>query len=185
MFLLFSISLLLVIIAILQSRQKNPDVTKWTVLALGFLYMAYDEGFQVHEDLVAVIRPLLWEGNLGIFYYAWVIPGMAVVFISALFFSKFLLRLPPITRITFLVAAACYLTGCIGFELVGGYYDELHGGFNSLPYNLISTMEEGLEMTGLIIFIYALLEYLAASTKDITFRVQPFQKKDSQDHRHF
>ena len=177
MLLLFFISLLLGIITILQSRQKNSDVTKWTILSIGFLYMAYDEGFQVHEDLVAVIRPLLGDGNLGIFYYAWVIPAMALVFVLALFFSKFLLRLPSVTRTTFLIAATCYLSGCIGFELVGGYYDELHGGFNSLTYNLISTIEESLEMTGLIIFIYALLEYLAANNENVTFRVQPFKRK--------
>lgn len=177
MLLLFFISLLLMVVTILQSRQKNPDVTKWTVLSLGFLYMTYDEGFQVHEDLVAVIRPLLWEGNLGIFYYAWVIPAMILVFILGLFFLKFLLRLPTVTRISFIIAATCYLSGCIGFELIGGYYDELHGGFNSLTYNLISTIEESLEMTGLIIFIYALLEYLAANSKEVTFRVQPFRKE--------
>lgn len=175
--LLLFISLLLTVIAILQSRLKNSDHTKWIVLSLGFLYMAYDEGFQVHEDLVAVIRPLLWEGNLGIFYYAWVIPAMILVFILGLFFLKFLLRLPTVTRVSFIVAATCYLSGCIGFELIGGYYDELHGGFNSLTYNLISTVEESLEMTGLIIFIYALLEYLAATCHKIIFRFQPFRKK--------
>ena len=167
--LLLFASLLLLLIAILQAKQKKPDVRKWMLLSLGFLYMAYDDGFQVHEDLVGIIRPLLWEGNLGVFYYAWIIPAIPLDLVLALFFKKFLFRLPVVTRNTFIIAAVCYLTGCIGFEMIGGYYDESHGGFNSLSYNMISTVEESLEMAGVIVFIYALLEYLGANRKEIRF----------------
>lgn len=169
--LLLFASFLLAGIALLQAKEKNPDVQKWVVLSLGFLYLAYDDGFHVHEDLVAVIRPLLGDGRLGIFYYAWIVPAIPLLFVLALFFRKFLFRLPPVTRNTFIVAALCYLGGCIGFEMVGGYYDEAHGGFDSLPYNMISTVEEGLEMTGVIVFIYALLEYVGASYGVLRFRL--------------
>jgi hypothetical protein len=166
-------SLLLLIIALLQAKQQKHDVSKWLILSLGFLYIAYDDGFQVHEDLVGMIRPMLWNGNLGVFYYAWIIPVIPMVFILALFFWKFLFRLPSVTRITFVLAAICYLGGSIGFEMIGGYYDELHGGFNSLTYNLISTMEETMEMIGVIIFIYGLLVYLGSNFQTVQFRCGP------------
>lgn len=168
--LLLFASFLLLLITLLQAKQKSPYVTKWATLSLGFLYMAYDDGFQVHEDLVGIIRPHLWEGNLGPFYYAWVLPALVLVIILALFFRKFLLHLPSATRNTFVLAAICYLGGCLGFEMLGGYYDESHGGFNSLTYNLISSIEEGMEMTGVILFIYALLQYLAAGWGVISFQ---------------
>lgn len=131
--------------------------------------MAYDEAFQVHEMLIVPFRGLLGNSNLGIFYYAWVIPGIAVVFTLALFFLQFLLHLPTKTRFTFLLAAALYIGGCIGFELIGGSYDELHGNDN-LTYNMISTTEESLEMAGLIVFIYALLVYVADIYTEVRFR---------------
>lgn len=169
--LMITISLILAVIAGLNVKRQMAYTSKWVVLALGFAYMAYDEGFHVHEDLVAVIRPLLWEGRLGIFYYAWVIPGIILVVLLFFFFLRFLLFLSLRSRILFLLAASIYLTGCIGMELVGGYYDELYGQ-NSLKYNSISTVEEFLEMTGLVLFIYALLDYIKIQYDSISLQIK-------------
>jgi len=76
-----------------------------------------------------------------------------------LFFLRFLLRLPSRNRNLFLFAGALYVGGCIGIELIGGSYDQAHG-YENLTYNLISTVEEGLELAGLIAFLYGLLTYL-------------------------
>lgn len=183
--LLISASLLLAVITLLNYKQKNPDVSKWTILSLGFLFMAYDEGFQVHEDLGGVVRPLLGDGKLGFFYYAWVVPGMALVLVMGLFFRGFLFRLSVATRHLFILAAIIYLGGCIGFELIGGRYDELYGygrydvlyGYESLTYNMISTVEESLEMAGLIIFIYALLVYVEDNYQEVRFRLTALAQK--------
>ena len=182
--LLISASLLLAIIAVLNYKQKNIDVSKWVILSFGFLFMAYDEGFQVHENLVGIVRPLLGDGKLGFFYYAWVVPAIPFVFVLALFFYKFLQRLPTTTRLIFVIAASVYLSGCIGFELIGGRYDELYGygryhilyGYENFTYNMISTVEESLEMAGLIIFLYGLLVYLAENYKEVRFRIISFME---------
>ena len=184
--LLISASLLLAIIAVLNYKQKNIDVSKWVILSFGFLFMAYDEGFQVHENLVGIVRPLLGDGKLGFFYYAWVVPAIPFVFVLALFFYKFLQRLPTSTRLTFVIAAIVYLSGCIGFELIGGRYDELYGygryhmlyGYENFTYNMISTVEESLEMAGLIIFLYGLLVYLGGNYKEVRFRITHRSWKD-------
>ena len=80
-----------------------------------------------------------------------------------------MLHLPAKTRFTFLAAAIIYLGGAIGFELIGGRYAELHGSHN-LSYNMISTVEESLEMAGVIIFIRALLQYIAGKHKEVRFQ---------------
>lgn len=159
-------ALLLATIAI----QQRADASKWCTLALGFLCMSYDEAFQVHETLIHPMRALLNTSSLGIFYYAWVIPGIALIFLLALYFLKFLLRLPAATRFTFLLAAALYIGGCIGFEFVGGWYAESNG-TKSLTYNLITTIEESLEICGLIVFIHALLTYLGDNYEDVEFQI--------------
>jgi hypothetical protein len=153
-------ALLLATIALLAGKRQHPDISKWSVLSAGFLCMAYDEVFMVHERLIHPMRALWGDSSLGIFYYAWVIPGVALIFCLGLFFLRFLLRLPKSTRFTFLVAASLYLGGSIGFEFIGGWYAELNG-TTDLAYNAITTIEESLEMAGLIVFIDALLAYLA------------------------
>ena len=171
---LFS-ALLLTVIALLNMKQRTPHVSKWAILSFGFIFMAYDEAFKVHEKLIRPMRSLLGDSNLGVFYYAWVIPGIALVLVLGLFFLRFLLHLPAKTRFRFLMAATLYLGGAIGFEMIAGHYAELLGTDN-LTLAMITTIEESLEMAGLIVFIWALLKYCAANHKELRFRFeeQPF-----------
>jgi hypothetical protein len=118
------------------------------------LVMIENVGCQISIRPSTIAR-LLGGNNLGIFYYAWVIPGIALVFFLGCYFYSFLLRLPTKTRLRFLISAILYLGGCIGFELIGGKYTELYGD-QSLTYALITTVEESLEMSGLIVFIWEL-----------------------------
>lgn len=162
-------ALLLAVIAVFYRKQKIPHVSKWAILSFGFLSMAFDEAFQVHERLISPFRTLLGDNNLGVFYFAWVIPGIALVIVFGLFFLRFLMHLPSRTRRRFLIAATLYIGGTIGFELIGGRYVELHGARNWM-YIMIATVEESLEMVGLIVFIWALLEYCAESFKEVRIR---------------
>lgn len=168
-FLLLFSALLLTVIAMLQRNQKATYVLHWATLALGFLLMAADEILSQHERLVEPMRKLLGDGHLGVFYFAWIIPGIILLLVLALFFLKFLLHLPAKTRLAFLIAATLYIGGAIGFELVGGRYSELHGTQNFM-YSMIATTEESLEMAGVIVFIWALLTYITDHYKDVRFR---------------
>ncbi|GAA3952594.1 hypothetical protein [Allohahella marinimesophila] len=159
-------SSLLAVIASLNMRQKAPHSSKWVILSLGFLFMAFDEGFSMHEKLITPFRSLMGDQELGIFYFAWVIPAIALVLILGLFFLKFLMYLHVRTRLRFVIAGAAYLGGAIGVELIGGGYAELYG-YSSLTYSMIVTAEEGLELTGLILFIRALVNYLAEHYREL------------------
>ncbi len=151
-------ALILALIFEFNRKQKAPHVWKWAILSFGFIFMAFDEAFQVHEKFIWPFRALLGENNLGIFYFAWVIPGSIVVVAIGLFFSKFLLHLPTIVRFRFFIAATLYIGGAIGVELIGGRYAELYGEENWI-YSMITTIEESLELIGLIFFIWSLLKY--------------------------
>jgi hypothetical protein len=164
--LLLIIGAVLVVLFVLESNRRSKFLLQWGVLATGFFYMAYDEGFHAHENLVALIRPMLWHGRLGPFYYAWVIPAIIVVALLYLFFLKFLRSLDKTMRRLFETSALIYLSGAIGMEMVGGYYDEADGS-NNLVYNILSTIEEGCEMGGLIMFIWCLLYYATVTYGEI------------------
>jgi hypothetical protein len=114
--------------------------------------MAYDEAFQVHERLNIPVG-MHSDGSLGVFYFPWVIPGIALVFVLGLHFLRFWLHLPVATRLRFLMAATFYIGGAIGVELIGSRHAELHG-YENWTYSMIATLEESLEMAGLIVFIW-------------------------------
>jgi hypothetical protein len=164
-------ALLLAVIAALNGKKRLPHSSKWAILSFGFLFMAFDEAFIVHERLNSPVATLLGNSNLGIFYFAWVIPGIALVLVLGLFFLRFLLHLPATERLRFLMAATLFIGGAIGVELIGGRYAELHG-FENWTYSMIATVEESLEMAGLIVFIWALLKYCEDNYKEVRFRFE-------------
>lgn len=57
-------------------------------------------------------------------------------------------------------------------EMVGGYHAGTQGEDN-LMYNMISTVEEAMEMAGLVIFVQALLHFVARNGQDCDLRIRP------------
>ena len=158
--LLLSAAALLWFIRTHEKAQGSRDVSKWTVLAIGFVYMAMDEFGHIHELLIVRGQHLLGDRALGIFYYAWVIPAIVLVLVLAVFFIGFLRRLPARTGLVFSVAAMLFIGGAIGIEMLEGRHDELYGE-QDLTYIVYVIVEESLEMAGVIVFIHALLQYIA------------------------
>ena len=167
---LFICSLLLSIIFVFKKTHNDRFTLHWGVLALGFLYMAFDEGAMIHELLIDPMRRFMGDHNPDFFFFAWVIPGILLVLLLAVAFFRFLLHLPKRTRVQFMWAAALYLGGAIGLEMVGGQYGAAHG-LKNLGFSLIATVEESLEMAGTILFIYGLLSYIQTCAPQFALRV--------------
>lgn len=170
----FSVGLLLVALALLITiariahSQQTPDRMHWTVLAMGFGLLAIDEAWQEHERLTHTARTFLGGGNLGYFQFAWVLPGLVVVIFLVVYFWAFLQRLPSPFGWRFFFAGFVYVSGAVGCEMLGGRYASTHG-LDNLGYVLLVTAEEGLEMTGVILFIRSLCQYVERQHGAITF----------------
>jgi len=160
---------LLTVIAVLKKRERDSFAGHWIALAIIFILLAMDEASSTHELLTAPIRNLLHTS--GLLYFAWVVPGLAFVLAIATIYWRFLTHLPTITRRLFVVAAIVYISGVIGTELVAGWYVELYGK-NNLTYSFLAMLEETLEMTGVIVFVYALLDYMAVKVGEVRIRVR-------------
>ena len=158
---------LFALIALDAKNRGDRDAVYWTILAVGFLFLSYDECFQVHEKMTGPMRAMLGGSDpangaqLGLMYYSWVVPGLIGAFTVSLFFLKFMLRLPIATRRRMILAAGLFLGGCLGMELINGSVMESQG--DSLLYHVLVMTEEGLEMTGMATLIYALTSHIAAS----------------------
>jgi hypothetical protein len=74
-------------------------------------------------------------------------------------------------KILFFVSGATYVLGAIGFEMIGGSM-YINSKDMSLPYMLVMTVEETLEMTGIILFIFTLLLYLKSYAPNITMALK-------------
>lgn len=146
-------------------KQLGASCLPWFGLTAVFLYLAIDEGASLHERLTLPLRESF--STSGVLYFAWVIPYAAAIGVLALIYSRFLLRLPRQTMFLFLAAGLIFVSGAIGLEMVGGRWADLHGN-KDLIYSLIVTCEEFLEMLGIVIFIYALVSYIAEHFEDLT-----------------
>ena len=179
-FLLFFAFLLLLFITIAAKKRKTASFQYWAILAFGFLIMAIDELCSLHEKLIPPMRTMLGNGPYGFFFFSWVIVAIPAVFILILLFIKFWWRLPVRTRLTFLIAAFVYLGGCLGFELIGGYYLEKHG-FLNMTFCFLEAIEESLEMGGAIIFIWGLLNTIEGNYQEEIRSLAGFIKRKTQN----
>ena len=163
---LFTTALVLFAIAILKKKQKDKFTWSWYLLALGFLFMAFDEGSSIHELTVMPIRRALGEKLPGFLTFAWLIPGIVIILLIGILLLRFYLSLPKRTKKLVLISAGVYLGGLIGIEMIGGNYASIYG-IKNLTYNLIVTVEESLELAGMVLFLSTLLDYLEGFSETV------------------
>lgn len=166
-------SILVGIIAYSKKVSCERYVNYWGALSAIFFYLSLDESIGIHEKFIEPLQDKFH--TTGFLYFAWVIPGAIFVFICLLAFMRFLTALPAKTRRLFLIAGTMYVGGALGMEIVGGYYAYFHLAdfplYKDMTYAVITTIEETLEMLGIIIFIYALLDYIGSYLKGVSLRI--------------
>jgi len=127
----------------------------WLFLSSVFVFLALDESISIHERLINPLRQAL--GATGIFYYAWIIPyGVGVVLLAIIAIPVFW-RMQKRIRFWFGLSAATYLVATIGLEMISGKYLVMMNEQKDIVWILMVTLEESLEMVGLIILVYAQL----------------------------
>lgn len=149
-------SALIFVIARFKAQIGARFVNHWRFLSLTFLYLAVDELTEMHE---AASKPMHNLGINGFFHNAWLIPASVVLIIFGFSFLGFLMHLPKLIRYLFMFSCCVFLSGAFLTELLSGYYAFLYGREN-IGYVLFTTVEETLEMLGIVAFIYSLLTYI-------------------------
>ena len=162
---LLACSALLAVIARHALRARSRDVAAWAGLAVVFLLLAMDEALMFHEMLSNTLQA--WLNSSGVLYFAWVLPGATFVLLVAALCARFLVRLERRTRLLFIISGVVFVSGAIGMELAAGVVVESWG-VESLAHTAIQTCEESLEMFGVVMFLYALLDWMGRN-------IGPFQ----------
>lgn len=152
---LFFCSQLLFIISSISKIKHNNESIYWRTISVVFLFMGFDEIAQIHERFQRPIRNLI--GNSAFFNFEWVILYSIIIVLASIFFIKFFLKQRRKIRVLFVISFAVYISGAIGFESLG---TKMFFGKNDLYYAISYTIEELLEMSGVLIFAYSLLQYM-------------------------
>lgn len=130
----------------------------WVVIAVALFAVSLDDMVMAHEQLVEPVRDLLGITS-GPLYFAWVVPGAlgVILFLSVL--VSFLRQLRRETRRRVLVAGAVFVAGALVLEMVGAVIASTLGPV--ALWDVVTTVEEVLEMLGLTLFLRALLLHRA------------------------
>lgn len=152
---LAGIAVILAIIAGSERRAQTKWWRHWYALSGVILLLSLDEFLQIHERLAAPTRSLFGIVS-GPFYLAWVIPGVLLVLATAALFLRFVLAQPKQVRLTIFIAAALFVAGALGLEVVASAGYSFGG--------MTSALEEFLEMSGMSVFVFGLLLKLRETT---------------------
>lgn len=140
-----------------RARRAEGDRTawRWSGLAALFLFLALDEAAALHEKLSHEMSALQLSGFLK---FAWVTVYVPFAAVVGVVYWRFLFSLPRRTALQFILAGALYVGGAAGTEMLAAPVAEANGIYN-LQFALLSTVEETLEMCGVVVLLHALLRY--------------------------
>jgi hypothetical protein len=188
---------------LLHGRADVPKMRwGWFIMAGVFVFLGIDEGSQIHEKFMLFTLRLLNNGSqtggdLGWFYYAWVIPyGLAAIGL-VLVLSRWLFGLRPAVRNGLVFSGIVYVFGAVCLEMAGAklirslpyqdpslfpwmpcrvYQDPASCWiYMDLRYITLYTLEETAEMTGLILCIRYLLKAFEAKRLQVSLSLAPLE----------
>lgn len=159
-FLLLICAVLLALIAYTARSTNQANWKSWGWLSGIFTLGSIDEGASLHELLAYLEMPARLGISSGYFGFLWVIPGMIIVLLICGYFWSFWWSLPKPTRNLFGLAAFLFVSGAIGVEMLGANHYSQYGPDSYTFSGVYALIEEGMEMAGATLFIYALLDYI-------------------------
>jgi hypothetical protein len=160
---LFSVLLLLSGSALAFSHARSDggaetDRSGWFLIAAILLLLAIDEFASIHERVDAALRYYIESGFLP--YAAWPLPYTALAALAGWKLLPWIVRQNRRLIWTLVVAGTVYIAGAAGVELIAGEYlatiDPERSGVIDLKRDLLATVEETLEMIGLMLMLWAL-----------------------------
>lgn len=163
LFLFLICSILLACISRSKKLKESRFVNHWKVLAVVFFGLFFVKLIGIEATAFMFVRPSSDSVTLPILTFA---VAVVLIIIFLRFYARFLFCLDRTTRRLFLVAGGTYLSGAIIMNTISKLLWRLLGWVRyssygkALPYALAQTIEELIEMSGILVFIFVLLSYL-------------------------
>ncbi len=179
-------SILLATIAATRKLHGERYALHWAGLSIIFLLLSIDEVARLHETVGAAVGKFLIESAgfspTGFLHYTWIVAGAISALVVLLTYLGFLFHLPRRTFNLFLLSGVVFCAGALGFELLelqltaasfesGRYMWEDMSVATQRRLIIQGSIEDGLEMMGVVIFVYALLSYMGSCVDEITIKI--------------
>lgn len=164
--LLASCALLLALIAFAKRMVGDLWFRYWFGLSGIFVLLSLDEVASIHERFSHQIHNIFELSP--VFTNAWVLVAWPLLGLFLLLYIKFIWNLPRRSRWLFVLSGAVFVGGASGIEVLSGL-TKYNYGTADLRFALMTTLEEALEMLGIVAFIYALIDY--AGREQLTLRL--------------
>ena len=149
--------LLPAILGLVLAKFDKPNRIYWLLFGTLFTYLSVDEGAMIHEAFITKFRESTTDSaTSGLGLQTWLIPVGIILLLLMVPFLRFVRRLPKRTVLQLSIGLAVYVFGAIVYEAFDLTY--VHGDFSYAGISI--AIEEGLEMAGMIITSFALLNYL-------------------------
>lgn len=175
-------AILFKIIATGKKQQGDRYTKDWQLLSLIFWFLAIDEIISIHE--IFIIPQVSQALHLpGFLYSAWVIPGTIFVLWFARRYSKFIRHFSPKSRLHFVLAACLYVGGALGMEMIGSAIAQSFTQ-QSLIYALSTSVEECLELSGIVMLIHALIYYLGQWVHQLDLQIEILEPASKPEQHH-
>jgi hypothetical protein len=162
--LLLTGALLTALVARAKAHADDPMKYHWMALSLLILFMSMDEAGQIHEMLNKPTQQLLGVSKDD--WWVWTLPALVAVIAFVVVSFRLLAAQSQRTRRLMILAFGLFVLGAFGIEAIGGI---LFGVDRPLEAELTETLEEFFEMSGAVVFIYAMLDLLASIGVEISF----------------
>ena len=131
---------------------------QWFALGGIFTFLALDEWYEIHESLARWMAP--WTRPYDYLAHGWVLPYAILLVVLIACFARFFLSFASRYRALFALSGALYVGGALALEIVAAPRAR-HYGYVDREYLILCTFEEALEFTGVLLFTYSLLAFIA------------------------
>jgi hypothetical protein len=131
------------VLSIIASSDAQKKRNYWWALSIGFLILSIDEVAGLHETFHSAID------------FNWAIPAGILVAIVGIVFIPFLRSLERRVAILYIISGSIFISGALIIELLS---EDMKT--KSLEYALATTLEEGMEMAGALIFLWVNINML-------------------------
>jgi hypothetical protein len=154
---LFFAAVQLLLIGYLQRRRRGRLASYWTGLGALFVLMSMDEITGFHN--IPIVSENSARAVSDFLAISWVVHGMVGVAALGLLFIPFLRALPRATAVGFICAGLVYVGGALVMEMIGAHFIYTLG-FTHPVVAAVLTVEEGMEMFGVILMIATLFGHI-------------------------